>query len=389
MTEAVVNRNMGKAPWPMHVVVIGGGRWSRVLVQVLCEIVPATTSISMHSSRGAGANNSWLIEQGLIDRVRVSSDPPELKGESSTAVIVANAAQDHELAVELALLSKRPVLVEKPMALSAAAANRLIELARAHRVRLATAHVFLFARYLHNFSKHVASSGRILSLRIEWSDPQTESRYGERKQFDPNIPIFMDWLPHITSILDFLLPECAQQCEHLQFSKGGSDLTLTLKMNDVQCLVRLTRNSDQRRRLFEIDTEQGLVRLDSSTEPGTITKNAKLMCADPEWSNGSRPVAMMLSAFLLWAAGGQFDIRLDPVVGLRATEVTDQAAKLYNSARIRWLSEICAIDSTCAHDLRYALNEISLCKGTLPDALKFHIVRLEQIISQMPSEGAS
>ena len=72
------------------------------------------------------------------------------------AIIVVNAASDHEESVEWALGQGCPVLVEKPFCLNFFAAQRLANLALTKNRYLATAHVFLFASYVETFSKLVS-----------------------------------------------------------------------------------------------------------------------------------------------------------------------------------------------------------------------------------------
>ena len=143
MTEPVLRSGV-----PLdRVVVIGGGRWARVLTEVLSGVVPTATVISIHSCHNAEAMALWAAT--LHGRpIHVSSEWPQFAPGESAAIIVANATRDHEKAVEWAIAAGVPVLVEKPMALSGIHAERLIEMARHKNVCLAPAHVFLFARYL-------------------------------------------------------------------------------------------------------------------------------------------------------------------------------------------------------------------------------------------------
>ena len=133
--------------YPDHVAVIGGGRWARVLLEVLSGIVPPFVQISVHSPRNSQSMLTWASARGLGERIQVSSIYPEVTAGESCAVIVANAARDHEKAIEWALSRCLPVLVEKPITLSFAATQRLSELAISQKTYLAAAHVFHFARF--------------------------------------------------------------------------------------------------------------------------------------------------------------------------------------------------------------------------------------------------
>jgi predicted dehydrogenase len=377
-----IGRSEEFGSWPERVAVIGGGRWARQLTQVLCDLTPPTVRISMHSRHNAESLSVWARSRGLGERVEVSFTWPHL-GARSTAVIVANAARDHESAAVAALSECVPVLVEKPMAPTAAASRRLIDLARSRNTRFAAAHVFLFARYLESFARLVTETGGIRSLRVRWMDPSDESRYGEKKRFDPSLPIFADWLPHVLSITNALTPGLPQRCERLKFLRGGAHLELELLLGSTPCSVELVRNGDRRQRIVEVVTLEKTLLLDFSREPGTITCGSQTSNGDPDWSRAMGPAALMLQAFLRWAAGGEFDSRLDIELGLRASEVIDQAAGMYKAALVPWLASELASPQSESDDLRYALTELLQSVSLLPEtAIEEHIRRMRQECSK-------
>jgi hypothetical protein len=309
---------------PDRVAVIGGGRWARVLTDVLCGIVAPSVAISVHSAHNAGGMLTWAEARGLGTRIRVSPEWPHGLGGASSAVIVANAARDHEGAVERSLLMGVPVLVEKPMALTAAAAARLTELAHRRKTRLAVAHVFLFARYLDRFTALAAAAGDAESLRVEWTDPRFERRHGEQKRYDPGLSILADLLPHVFSLVRALAPNGPDRCDQVSIRGDGAEAGLALALGDIPCDVLLARDSDRRRRVIEAGVGDEVFRLDFSEEPGLISCGTATTVGDAEWTNQPRPVATMLAAFLEWASGGEDDDRLDINLGLRACRMIDE-----------------------------------------------------------------
>ncbi len=353
-----INGREGRNRCPDTIAIIGGGRWARVLTEVLCGLVPPSVEIFVHSRNNAELMSTWVSERKFRQQVHVSSDWPESLPAESSAVLVVNAARDHERAVEMALSIGAPVLVEKPITLSAAATQRLADLAHSRNVHFAAAHIFLFARYLDRFSRLVADAGGARCMRIEWTDPKNESRYGERKQYDASLPVYLDWLPHVLSIAGTLAPSATQKCEKLELLKGGAHLVLELVLGDVPCSVKLIRNADRRQRRIEVVTRGKTLQLDFSSEPGTITVDSKTINGDPDWDVKKRPAARMLGAFLQWAAGGAFDSRLDVEVGLKANQVIDQVACMYREAIMPWLIARLASQGPMDDDLHYALSEI-------------------------------
>lgn len=332
---AFIDTENGPAPCPDAVAVIGGGRWARVLVDVLCGIVPPSVAVSVHSRRNTGTMAAWAEARGLDKRIRLSPDWPRSPSAPRGAAIVANAARDHEDAVESTLAAGIPTLVEKPIALTAAAAQRLADLAHDRGVRFAVAHVFLFARYLDNFAKLVAEAGTVESLRMDWVDPRGEVRYGEPKHYDASLPVLVDVLPHIVSIAGAVTRRLPDACQNLTIARGGDRVETDLSIGNIPCSVLIERNAETRRRVVRIVAGGKTLQLDFSTEPGTITDRSHATVGDPLWDSGKRPVASMLTAFLAWAAGGARNRRLDLEPGLRACRLADLAAELNRTGQSR------------------------------------------------------
>lgn len=344
---------------PEYVAVIGGGRWARVLLEVLCSLVPLSVRISAHSPHNAGAMLAWVSTRGLEHRIQVFSEYPKAAAGKSGAVIVANAALDHEKAIEWALSERLPVLVEKPVTLSSAVAQRMADLAKSNRTYLAAAHVFLFARYVEAFSRLVAEGDGVQSIRVQWMDPQSETRYGEAKSYDPGLTVYADWLPHIVSILGSIFPDSMQAGLRLEVLRGGAHLKTYIQLGDTPCEIEMVRNGSGRQRLIEVTTRQGQISLDFAKEPGTIIIDAAARCGDPAWEIEPKPVSRMLRAFLRGAAGEGRDERLDIRIGLRACQLIDQLAPAYHTAISSWLSKkYLALGDGDDADLRYAFSEI-------------------------------
>ena len=345
---------------PDKISIIGGGRWARVLADVTCNLASDTVEITVHSPSNAGEMKAWVVSRGLTERVRVMSAWPELPSNQSNAVIVVNAARDHEKAVEWALSKGASVLVEKPVALSKEAAQRLVNLAADKNARFAASHIFLFATYLDHFSKLVSDAGKIRLLRMQWTDPRFENRYGEQKHYDPSLPIFFDWLPHTLSILSLFSSGAPCASKIIELQKGGSHLEVELSFGDISSRIIMARNSDRRRRILEVNAGDKWFCLDFSEEPGTICWGDTKIVGDPCWGDlNKRPVAQMLTAFLGWAAGGLADKRLSVEVGLNACVAIEQIATPYCSALNSWLVNKIPSLSQIDDDLHYALSELT------------------------------
>jgi predicted dehydrogenase len=364
--------------WPDNVAIIGGGRWARVLAEVLCGVVPAGVGISVHSARNAASMSRWAAERDLGARLRVSNEWPRAAGGTSTAVLVVNAARDHERAVEWALRAGLPVMVEKPIARTAAGAAHLAQRASELGVRFAAAHIFLFARYVDNFARRVAEAGEVRAVLVRWTDPRSELRYGEPKRYDAALPVFADWLPHVVAILGALSGDGPTHCKAVALQEGGAQMALDALCGGAAWRIELARDADERRRVIEVDAGGKTLRLDFSREPGTIAHGAVSTTADPLWDAEPRPAARMLSAFLGWAAGGEFDGRLSVDIGIRAARLIDDVRPHYRRALGSWLgARLASPVEPPDPAVRYCLTELLQSDGDLPaDALEGGMARV-------------
>lgn len=303
------------------VAIVGGGRWARVIASVLAELPGEPVAVSLHTRRGYDATRAWRDSRPGRD-IRVAHDWPERRPD---ALIVANAARDHAAATARAIEEGVPVLVEKPFVLGGRRATALVETAHQRGVLLATAHVFSFASYLDALKREIQASGELRSLRLRWSDPSAELRYGERKTHDGTLTIVEDVLPHVVSIVLAISGSLADRCDLVELNDEGDRATLVLHADETRCEVSLERNAARRARVVEADLSSCRARLDFTEEPGTLTVGPRSEPAATAWGRSPGPLARMLGAFLFAADGGPMDPRLDPLVGVRAVQLTDSA----------------------------------------------------------------
>jgi predicted dehydrogenase len=130
----------GEAP-PIGVAVVGYGYWGPNLARVvserpdlelamLCE--PDASRAAAFSQRHPGVPVTSDLESALVD--------PRIE-----AVIVATPPRTHAPLVRRVLQAGRHVLVEKPLAIAAADARELVELANRERLVLMPGHTFLYS----------------------------------------------------------------------------------------------------------------------------------------------------------------------------------------------------------------------------------------------------
>lgn len=325
---------------PQFVVnIIGGGRWARVLIETICSITDKSVNISVYSKNNAAGMAEWVYVKKIGHKIQVFEELPKKFNPGLNAVIVVNAARDHEKAIFSALSAGGNVLVEKPITLNYQTSENLLRFAKSIDKTLASAHVFLFASYFVKFSSLISQAGKISKIDIQWEDPGSEDRYGEKKQYDPGLTVFSDWLPHVLSMLLSIVPGKEFAFLAIELQKGGASVLLDILIGDLPCRIRLTRNGEQRKRFMDVHTINKILQLDFSKEPGIIYDGNNEIVGDPEWQLNERPVASMLRAFLNGVSGKGFDIRLDAEIGLKALRVIDLVMTEYRKKQILWLIE--------------------------------------------------
>ena len=349
-----------KSTWPRNIVVMGGGRWARVYIDVLLGLLPTGNKLLVYSPRNYKTMSDWVESRGTLSRVSVLSSLPSLPEHESKAVIVVNAAADHEKSIDWALSQQSAVLVEKPLTLSSGASSSLINEADRRGVYLAAAHVFLFAEYMVNFKKMTQSLDEIITIDVLWADAVVEARHGEVKSFDPGLRVFEDCIPHVLSVLETLNPGEVPQLVQLELLSGGAQLGIVLASSHFRYTVRLIRNGAARSRVIVVAGAENYFTLDFSQEPGTIVNGSETISAASNWASSQKPLSRMLEAFFDAVGGGLRDPRLGTAVGLRAACLSEEILPAYKAAQADWLSKRLLDAEENDEDLRYALREIAL-----------------------------
>jgi predicted dehydrogenase len=334
---------------------VGGGRWARVLAGVLLEVTPATVQIDIHTASNPTGMGEWSARHGC-NRVCVVTGWPEFHaGNRPDAVIVANAARDHTRAAGAALRAGVPTLVEKPLALSERNARELVELASRHGALLAVSRVLLFAHSVERFAPQVVARAPAKCARLAWTDPKIEIRYGEAKRYDASIPVLIDMLPHILPILRAIFGQDAEFIS-LTIAHGGAETEIRMKVAGLPCFIILARDADTRRRMIEVESSRGQLRLDLSEGCGRIFGGQEELNEDPAGSSTPGPLAVMLRKFLECAAVGRTDDRLSPATAVEECRIADRMLPIYRRKQAEWLAA--RLDRQVDPGIRYALSEL-------------------------------
>ena len=374
-------------PYPKHIAIIGGGRWARVIIEVLCEIVPDKTIIYIYSLSNWHGMSKWAKVKNFKQNIKVLKKISNVKGDKIEAAIVVNSAKDHELSTKTLLINSIPVLVEKPLSLSYLSTKNLINLAN-NTTFLCSAHVFLFAKYIFNFSNHVKKSGVIKSIYIEWKDQKNENRYGETKSYDSGLPVYYDCLPHVLSIISSVVCLGEVIIHNVSLFRGGSKVNIKFNLSGIECEVELERNSELRSRLFSVQKENQKSVLNFSDEPTFIMDGNNIVESGDEIQDlKDRPVASMLNAFMDQLRSGKLDARLNPSLALYANKFIEQVSHSYNQEVLLLLKRKLLPPALIDDDLRYILSELlSFNQSINSSKLEYRIESVQNAFSGSNSD---
>lgn len=344
------------------IAVFGGGRWARILIETISNVTSKNTTIYIFTKNNIETMSAWLKKKNFKQKFCIYKDYDKLNTLSLNASIIVNAARYHEATIKKNIMAGIPVLVEKPVTLSFSSTQKLVSLAAKKNTLFASAHIFLYNSYINYFSEIIKNSPKISSIIVNWSDPKSESRYGEKKHYDQSITVFQDCLPHILSIINKFTAYQFIKVNNVNILKGGSCVEINSTLDDVFLSVMLERNGKNRRREFEVVTNKKL-KLDFTKEPGIIYEGNKKINTVEDWSIKKTPTSQMMLAFFNQIIFGKIDERLNIDIALNANKFMDSVSDHYDKAIYSWLKTRLRSKLLIDIDLIYALKEIISFKG--------------------------
>jgi hypothetical protein len=347
------------------IIVIGGGRWARVMVSVLYDFLPEDVNIIVYSKNNFKLMLEWIQNELFSPQVTIINKLNHVNINNIKAAIVVNSAKDHYRFSKFFIQKRIPVLIEKPISLSFLDVQKISFLSKKFNSKIGTSQIFMFASYLRRFKSIISKAGDIDSLNLDWHDSSFENRYGESKQYDASVPVYLDCLPHILMIISYLLDKEVDQCNSLIFKDGGASLTLDFSFIDTKCTVNIQRNALTRKRFISAKSNNKVIKLDFSIEPGTISGKDFSMSGDEQWEIKEGPLSIMLRSFIEWSTGGENKEFFDINQNVSIYKVIDQVGYKYKKKKNIWLSSCVSNNTIYGKDIDYAIREVLLIDGCL------------------------
>lgn len=277
---------------------VGAGAWGKNYLRT------AAPSSRMHVSCVCRATSSPV--DGFAD-VPVTDDIGELL-KSCDAVVVASPPSLHETAVLRAIAAGKPVLLEKPAALSATSVDRMFAASEKAGLPLLIGHIHLF-------------SPAFVALRAmtrNWRGRSVLSTSGNAGPYR-DYPSLWDWGPHDVSMCLALFGKAPDDLEAIRYSgEPGAVDVLSLGFGGSSAVLRFGSGMPERVRRFEVTSQDGDASYGGAH--GSLS-----FLGSPVSVPGDQPLKSMLDSFVSVVLGGQKDWRYDPWLALETSRILDLA----------------------------------------------------------------
>ncbi len=278
---------------------VGAGAWGRNYLKTSAGSRDLTVSCICRARRAP--------VEGFAE-IPVTDDLGELLG-LCDAVVVATPPSSHESVVMRALCAGKPVLLEKPAALSATAVDRMLAAASRASLPLLVGHIHLFS----------PSFSSLRTWTRSWRDRSVLSTAGNAGPIR-DYPSLWDWGPHDVSMCLSLFGRAPDDVEAVRHECGpGVVDVLSLGFGSSRAVLRFGNGMDRRIRRFSVSSVDGEAHYDDSGGAQLTFLGA------PAVVSAASPLKVMLDSFVLAVETGRVDWRYDPWLILETAKILDLA----------------------------------------------------------------
>lgn len=246
------------------VVILGAGRWGRVLASVISNARGHTDNMMIVSRSNPLSTKEWLhnhssmsglkVRENILDAISYFNDncnePP--------LFIVASRPSQHSADV-LSLTSYNvPIMVEKPVAEKGEKVSKLInQHSESFTSTLSVGIEFSLSPVFHYVSSIVKNN--IQSMFLYWHDSQGEMRYGEVKRCHEEVHVLDDIIYHAMSIFRIFTKEGINGFSVINATLHSNRLKGTIKLGSdgIICQVNADQKAKERVRMLVIGTIGG------------------------------------------------------------------------------------------------------------------------------------
>ena len=360
-----------------NIIIFGGGRWTRVIVKLLSEIVNNDCEIYIHTKSCKHLMKKWLVKENLSQKVFLLSNLSTIKSKNIKSAIISNSPKDHFERASWALKKNLNVLIEKPLCINEKEFLKLKKLSLLSKGNLCAAHVFSYLSSFNIYKDLIPNIKKINEIKITWVDPKYETRYGETKNTLPKITIYLDVLPHIFSIVKIIWNTLPTTLSKVNLSEGSSLLCFETSIKGTKTKIKIQRFGKKRERVIEAFTEENFFKLDFTNEPGLVESNESLFMIEKYNEENISPLAQLLYSFLRYSKYNIWDERLSTEVVLPFLKFSEKLDQYHLQNLNTLLKELKNKNYTLSKKEFYLVSE------ALQKNESFEIKEVKQIIANL------
>lgn len=312
-----------------NIIIFGGGRWTRVILKVLSEIINKDCYVYIHTKNCKNFMEEWIMKGNLSNKVFLINNLNNINSKNIKIAIISNSPKDHFKTASWALKKNLNVLIEKPLCINKKEFIQLKKLSKISKGKLCAAHVFSYLSSLNIYKDLIPSINKINQIKITWVDPEYEKRYGEIKNAFPRITIYLDILPHIFSLIKTIWNTLPTTLSEVKLLEGSSILSFETLINGTRTKIKIERFGKKRERVIEAFTEKNFFKLDFTDEPGFVQSKDNLIKIENYNKKDIRPLAKLLYSFLRYSKENIWDERLSTKLVLPFLEFSEKLDKYH------------------------------------------------------------
>jgi len=304
------------------VLIVGGGRWTRVVVDALLDCGVPPENVGVVSPRHAAGVRQWMSSRSPELALPVWEDlEAALSSRRWSTAVVANLPAEHVRTARALLKSGVSTLVEKPAATEVEELDDLVHLAAEQGAVLAVGHELLFLSGLATFGPMMAEASG--PLELWWHEDPSVHRDGSPRIPDLTTGPLRDYLPHLLSVLGAGVDLGAAHVDHVSLADDGA---VTVRLGGLpQDVLLVTSRTHGPRRGLAFDHPSGRVEVDLASDRPGLPPDAE---GPPE-----RPLHTEIQAFLDAVDGPGADLPNAAAGARDVVRLTDEAQRGLENAR--------------------------------------------------------
>ena len=261
-------------PHPLRLGLIGAGPWGRNYIRT----IDGLDGVRLSRLASRNPDSTGLVDPGC----KVGENWRDLmEADALDGVIIASPPATHAEMILAAIQRGLPVLVEKPMALSPADAEKVLVTAQAEDAIVMVDHIHLYSAAWEAVRREARALGPVRAI---------SGVAGKWGPFPPKAPVLWDWGSHDVAMCIDLMgrsPELASAIRiespgefHTDSPGDGETLALSLDFGDANARISISSLYRQKSRLFTIAFEKGELVYDD-TLAGAAKVRLKTSPQDP------------------------------------------------------------------------------------------------------------